>query len=1028
MLVNTKIHIPHARNGLVDRLRLAHLLSEGMGVKLTLLSAPAGYGKTTALSEWARQHSAQTAWISLDSQDDDWTQFWSCVTASIRETIQDFGQTVCPLLENGPSASLVSSEPAIQAMLNELDQTAGELAIFLDDYHLIKQSAIHKSLSYLLEHLPAHIHLYIASRIELPIPTARLLAKGELQRITVQDLRFGLDEGLSFFHNATDLSLTREQVVKLCEQTEGWISGLQLAAISLKGSENITESIRSFSGHQHHISEYLLEEVFRQQPQEVRSFLLRTSILSRMNPSLCQAVTSQVNARELLEQLEQFHLFIVPLDDQGNWYRYHHLLSEFLQKMFSRNEEDERTKAHIQAASWLESHGFMEEAAEHYLAGRQFEDVVRVIEDHLYDFNHKKTRVIGKWLLQVPEHYLADRPLLEIFYVHLVIVSGRWESVPHKVEQIRIRYETLQSQMSDTEKNAILGDVYALCAISSYLQKDLKSTADYLIKADSYLTESSLFYRAGHNKHFGLEEFDDHLAYVNEHHAAAIYLRRMIEHWGPGNLYAAPVYASYSKLLYEWNRLEEAEAYIDQVLSPQEKPSNPRNVFHVYIAAARIWQGLGKRTAARDLIQQLKMRIDSPEYELFLRKIEAEQAQLIVQQGDIEYGSQWLRRCGMAYTDEASLGSVFEHLALVKVMAACGQPEEALILSEKLDQLLFKEDRLRDRVKTIILQSVIFRRIGRKDKAYLRLEVALRLAQPEGFIRSFIDEGPDMAELLSEFLRANQGPSVSLDYADSLLQAFRTSQPLPESIVSMASAKVFCFGRFQVTAGQGDRDEVKWRTGKTKELMAYLVHHRGKPVDKDMILESLWGEVNAERASGQFNTTVYYLRKNLGAIGLEGIVRHVNGDYLIQMNRLECDIDEFHQMISEGIPLPVGDIKKFEEKLQNLYLTGYLHGNDFPWAEKSRSRLENEYLHVLHQIYERYMQERDLASAASLLKKILEYKPLDEDIHAKLIRVYVLADDRISAMKQYDFLREMLQVELGVEPSESVKQLLPLDK
>lgn len=1023
MIVNTKLIIPHVRKDLVHRSRLKRLLHEGMGAKLTLLSAPAGYGKTTVLSEWARQNGRPVAWVSLDMQDNNWIQFWSCVTTSIQETVTGYGTTVWPLLEMGPSGSLLSPEPAIHAMLNELDQISGELVIILDDVHVIELPAIHKSLSYLLEHLPAHIHLYIASRSELPIPTARLLAKGELKRITMQDLRFGPEEGFAFFRDTTDLTLTREQVAKLYSQTEGWVSGLQLAAISLKRSDNIAESIRQFSGHQHHISEYLLEEVFRHQLEETRTFLLRTSILSRMNHSLCQAVTGQANCQDQLEKLEQAHLFIIPLDDQNNWFRYHHLLSDFLQKMFSRREADEREKAHVHAANWLESHGFVEEAAEHYLAGEQYENVVQLIENHLQIYVNK-SNVLTKWILQVPESFLSNRPFLELFYLNLMFgVRMRWEDAPPKVEQARIRYEALQGQMNEDVWKEILGNIYVLSAVSFYIQKDLKRVADYLIKADQYFSADSLTHKLGHNKHLGLEEFDDHLAFINDHHGAAAFLHRMINHYGSrhDHTYAPSMFASYAKLLYEWNRLEEAEACMNRILRPNEQPSIPRILFHVYIAAARIQQGIGNPALAQELMEQLKLQIDSPDYELFMRKIEVEQAWLFVQQGDIEYGTQWLQRCGMAYTDEVSLGSVFEHLALVRVLAACGRTEEAMTLSEKLVQLLVKEDRLRDRIKIIILQSVLLHRIGRKEKALIRLEAALRLAQPEGFIRSFIDEGSAMAELLSEYLQADPGPSALIDYAGSLLQAFQALQPLPEKIIR---AKVCCFGRFQVAAGQGDGDEIKWRTSKTEELMAYLVHHRGKPVDRDRILESLWGEVNADRASGQFNTTVYYLRKNLSTIGLDGIVQNERGYYRIQMSRLDCDYDQFQQMVSVGIPAHGGNTKEYEEKIAKLYQTGYLQGNDYPWAEETRSRLESEYIRILLQIYEHYVQEREFSSAVNLLKKILACNPLNEDIHAKLIHVYVLAGDRVSAMKQYDFLKRMLQTEFGIEPKESVKQLL----
>jgi LuxR family maltose regulon positive regulatory protein len=399
MILSTKLHIPHARISLVLRQGLIQKFNEGMKAKLTLISAQAGYGKTTALSEWVKQSSALVAWFSVDKHDNDWVQFWSYVTASIEEKVPSFGKTVWSLLEKGPSVSL---EPAIAALLNELNRLTSELVIILDDYHLIKLPAIHNSLIYLLEHLPPHIHLYIASRTDLEIPTTRLLAKGELHRIIMQDFRFQLDEGLVFFRDTTDLLLTKEQVTQLFHQTEGWISGLQLAAISLKRSDNIAESIHQFSGQQHNISDYLLEEVLHQQSEQMRAFLLETSILSRMNRSLCQAVTGQMNCQEQLERLEQQNLFIIPLDDQRDWYRYHHLFSDFLERILSRTDPEKWVQAHIHAAYWLEKHGFDEEAMEHFLEAKQYADAVRLIEKNLLILVQSKSVALIRWVSVLP--------------------------------------------------------------------------------------------------------------------------------------------------------------------------------------------------------------------------------------------------------------------------------------------------------------------------------------------------------------------------------------------------------------------------------------------------------------------------------------------------------------------------------------------------------------------------------------------------------------------------------------------------
>lgn len=776
MIISTKLYIPYIRNALVSRPRLMRKLNEGMEAKLTLLSAQAGYGKTTALSQWGQQCDAIVAWFSLNKQDNDWIQFWSYVTTSIRERVPSFGETVWPLLTHGPS---VSNEPAIIALLNELNRLPSELVLILDDYHVIELPAIHESLHHLLEHLPPHIHIYIASRTELAVPTARLMAKGELHRISNQDLQFQLEEGLIFFQNTTDLLLTKGQVTQLCHQTEGWISGLQLAALSLKRSDNIAQSIKQFSGQHHHITDYLLEEVLQHQSESMRAFLLETSILSRMNHALCQAVTGQMNCQQQLEKLEELNLFIVSLDDQRNYYRYHHLLSDFLQQILSRTDPDKWVQAHIRAAYWFESHGFDEEAVEHFIEGKQAAEAVRLIEKNLPTFVQWKSVSLIRWVSVLPEDSFAAKPMIEIFYISVLLGVGEWEAAFKRVTQDEIRFQALQEKLPSVEWNRVMGNIYFFCAVFAYLQKDLVRTSHYFELVERYIPEGSFFQTAGRNRYQGYDSFDDHLAFINDLHGADAFLSKWIHIWEGKKEYpfVGFLYASYSKLLYEWNRLDEAEFYANKALGRKDMLPFARILIQIAFSASRIQQAKGNTERATELLEQLRSQIDSPDYALFMLKIEAEQASLSVQQGSLQYAQDWLQRCGLAHTDEVLLSRVAEQLVLAKVLTACNQREEALHLLDKLYVLLSKEDRLRDRIKVVIMQSVTLYGLGQKEAALDRLETALHLAEPEGYLRSFMDEGPVMAEMLSVYLKVQQGSRlrnanrVSLAYARQLLLA-----------------------------------------------------------------------------------------------------------------------------------------------------------------------------------------------------------------------------------------------------------------
>ncbi|MFC3803492.1 hypothetical protein [Cohnella sp. GCM10012308] len=748
-----------------------------MTAKLTLVSASAGYGKTTALGEWARHSGVLVAWVSLDKQDDEWVPFWSYVIASIQKRIPGFARTVWPLLEKGPSASSESQEPAISALLNELRQLSADLAVVLDDFHLIELPAIQKSLRYLLAYLPPRIHLYIASRTDTAVSDVGLPAKGEMRHITVRDLRFHPDEGLTFFRGTKGLSLSEQQAAELCERTEGWISGLQLAALALKSSSDIARAIRQFDGQQQHIANYLLEEVFSHLSDEMRAFLLRTSILSRMNHALCEAVTGQSNSQEYLQQLEQWNLFISPLDDRRDWYRYHQLLSDFLQRLFAQSAPEDWMLAHARAADWLERHGFEEDAARHYLEGRQYGGAVRVIENNLQAFLQKKFATLSRWILQLPEPFISKRPMVEMFYLLLLIGIRQWDKAYAKAEQAKRRYENQKGQMDETEWKQMMGDICFVCASSSYFEKDLDRVSAYFELADLYTPEGGFLQTIGDNRYSGYEEFEDHLSFINDYRAAAAFLLKWTSRWAhqKGHPFAGRLYASYSMLLYEWNRMEEAERCIRHVLLPDEAHLNTRSLMQIYIGASRIQQTLGRPAEAAELLTRLEGRIESPDYALFRQKIEAEKACLAVRQGALDAAAEWLERCGMASTDEVSMNGVSAYIALANVLAACGRTEEASALAERLQQLFRQEDRLRDRIRILILQSLIMHRTDRTKEALDLLTTALRLAEPQGFVRSFVDEGQAMAELLKSI---EASPVPEADYAGQILRAFADADPL----------------------------------------------------------------------------------------------------------------------------------------------------------------------------------------------------------------------------------------------------------
>lgn len=1076
-------------------------LNEGLNAKLTLVSGQSGYGKTTALCQWAREARLPVAWISLDRQDNDWIAFWSGVTAAVEAVAPGFGAAVLSLVKEGPSSAPASasapawsSEPAIKALLNELYGLAGELAIVLDDYQFIELPAIHRSWAYFVERLPDAVHLYVASRIDPAIPTARLLARQELHRVTTDDLRFDADEGRVFFERKTELSLTGEQASVLVRQTEGWISGLQLAAISLGRSPDPASFIRQFSGRQHQIADYLLEEVFRDLEAPLQAFLLETSVLARMNPALCEAVTGRADCRALLARLEQLNLFLIPLDEERQWYRYHHLLSDFLRGLFAGSDPEGWAAAHARAARWLEEQGAIEEAGEHYMEGRQYADAVRLIERHLPELIQSRGATLSRWVLRLPEGSLAGKPMAEMFYLLLLTGSGQKETAARKIGEARARYEALQGAMDESAWRAAMGNLYFLSGISCYLLKDLAGVSAYFELAERLFPEARLLRSVSFNNNHVLDEFDDHLGYLNDYHAASDFMDKWLAAWG-GNLahpFVLSLNASHSRLLYEWNRLEEAEACVRRLLGRGDTPPVARTLLHLYGSASRIMQARGHPAEAADLLVQLRARIDSPDYDLYMRRIEAEEACLLVRQGDLPRAARWLERCGMSHADEVSAGSAVEQLSLARVLAACGRGAEALDLAERLYALLCREDRLRDRIQALLVQCAALRGLGRTDEATVRLDTALRLAEPQGFVRSFVDEGAGMADLLAAYVgMESRGTGGAFAYALRLLRALSADEAGrrvasgtakaevveaanrgaaeggvtgdhgaatvsetvgsgAEKVSAMAGSgiegaatdrgaaeggvaaerkapavgrlQVNCFGRFKVCGPDGR--EVRWRTSKAEELLAYLVHHRGEAVDRYRIMDALWDDDSA-KTSANLHTTVHLLRKTLGSIGIEGVIQHNRGFYRVDVDVLDCDYLSFEAWASSGTP-PTDDNIDRCEAIAKLYKGAYLSDNGYPWSDPVGKSLENEYSALLFQINDYYMGDGNYPAAIAVMKRALKHAAWREDVHVRLIQAYLACKDRISALKQYDALKRMLRTEYRLEPGDEAKRLLNL--
>jgi LuxR family transcriptional regulator, maltose regulon positive regulatory protein len=409
----------------VLRRRLIDRLNEGLHGKLTLISAPAGFGKTTVVSEWVTDCSRPTAWLSLDKGDNDLTRFLTYVVAAVQTIAPNIGEEVVAVLQ---SPQPPPTEAILTALLNDIVTFPDDFLLVLDDYHLTDARPIDDALTFLLEHLTPRMHLVITTREDPNLPLARLRARRQLTELRAADLRFTPAEASVFLHQVMGLHLSAEDIDALETRTEGWIAGLQLAAISMQSHQDVSGFIRAFAGDNHYIVDYLIEEVLARQPEPVRNFLLQTAILDQMNGSLCDAVTGQQEGKARLEALNRGNFFVITLDDRHHWYRYHHLFAEVLRMHLMTEQSDQVAGLHVRASEWYERNGSVGDAIRHALSGKDFARAARLIELAIPELrrNRQESTMLG-WLQALPDEVLRCRPVLSVHYAGSLLQSGKLE-------------------------------------------------------------------------------------------------------------------------------------------------------------------------------------------------------------------------------------------------------------------------------------------------------------------------------------------------------------------------------------------------------------------------------------------------------------------------------------------------------------------------------------------------------------------------------------------------------------------------
>ena len=820
-ILATKLYIPPPRPNMVLRPRLSERLNKGLQRQLTLISAPAGFGKTTLVSEWVATCERPVAWLSLDEGENDPARFLAYLVAALQTIASTIGAGVVGVLQ---APQPPPTEAILTALLNDITTIPDHFVLVLDDYHVIDARPIDAALTFLLEHLPPQMHLVIATREDPQLPLARLRARGQLTELRAADLRFTRSEAAGFLKGMMGLNLSAQDIAALDERTEGWIAGLQLAAISMQGQQDTASFIQSFSGSHHFVLDYLLEEVLKQQSESVQAFLLRTSILNRLCGPLCDAVLGKDEGGRMkdetivehgadakyfslhpssfiLEQLERANLFIVPLDNERRWYRYHHLFADLLRQRLHQSiasstgdPQSRVNELHIRASQWYEDHGLELEAFAHAAAANDIVRAERLIEGHGIPLHVRgAVTTILNWLASLPTTVLNARPALWWRYASLLLVNGQTTGVEEKLDAAEAALQ--DTEADDTTRN-LIGRIATARAVLALTRYQVEAIIAQSRRAVEYLHPNNLFTRATANWTLGIAYFlQGERAAARRSFTEAIALSQasgdmfttILATIGLGNvqevdnqLYLAtetygrvlqlagdqPLQIIYdahlglARIYYEWNELSAAEQYGRQSLHLARQYDRVIDRFivcEVFLARLKLAQGDVDSAAA--LLAQADQSARQQNFVHRIPEVTAAQVLTLLRQGKLAAAAH------LAQTYDLPISQARVHLAQ-------GDPSTALAVLEPVRQQVEAKDWQDERLKVMVVQAVALHAHGEKDQAVQLLFDALALAEPGGFIRLFVDEGMPMAQLLSD--AAAHG--IMPDYIGKLLAVFEAEE------------------------------------------------------------------------------------------------------------------------------------------------------------------------------------------------------------------------------------------------------------
>jgi LuxR family maltose regulon positive regulatory protein len=806
-------------------------LEAGLARQLILVSAPAGFGKTTLVREWLQGGTRPFTWLSLDAGDDDPVRFLAYLVAALQNVDPSWGQAAQRMLQ---APQPPPSTTVLTALINAVAVSEEEFVLVLDDYHLISAPPVHAALAFLLDSLPPPLHLVLLTRADPPFSLARLRARGELTEIRADDLRFSATESAAFIDQVMGLDLTPGQIAALEARTEGWVAGLQLAALSLqrlRSDEDIASFIAAFAGSNRYVMDYLIEEVFNRQTSDVQAFLLRTSILDRLCGSLCDALVAGADGlavpatggQQMLERLEQASLFTVPLDHYRGWYRYHQLFADLLRDRLRQTQPECIPALHRRASAWYESAGLTDEAFRHAVASGDLARAAQVVGKNASPkiWRGEVTTVLN-WLKALPAELVRSRPRLCVAYAWVLFLLDRVSAIEPRLrdaERALAHLETSASTPDEThEIRALRNEVALIRLLAAPYEKDSVQAIELSQHALEGISEDNLFAQGLLQLNLGFAfrrggYIDQAIQAVSEavhlSRAAGNTVTEMLGTFGLVRLYRiqgqlrraaeichqvlqsaaawvepeaqrvpalAAAYLGLAEVSYARNELKEAERCLQECITLGEPGGYPDFLVTGYAMLARVRQARGDFQAALDALAEAERAVQRTNLpRAILDVLAAYRARTWLVQGNLEAVACWVQDTEFESDDPYSLFSEYKSGTLVRLLLAQGRPAEAEPILEPLLSAAESEGRIGKLIELLGLQALVRGARGDARGALAALRRALELAEPEGYVRPFVDEGTPMAALLRQALSRGITPG----YTARLLGACRPSAVEP---------------------------------------------------------------------------------------------------------------------------------------------------------------------------------------------------------------------------------------------------------